>query len=66
MMCAWAATTPGPPEGVPAELRITALDENGQVLALAHRDYDVLGVQFHPESVLTEHGKTMLANWVNG
>ena len=52
--------------GVPAELRITALDENGQVLALAHRDYDVLGVQFHPESVLTEHGKTMLANWVNG
>jgi anthranilate synthase component 2 len=54
------------PEGVPTELRITALDENGQVLALAHRDYDVLGVQFHPESVLTEHGKTMLANWVNG
>ena len=54
------------PEGVPAALRITALDENGQVLALAHRDYDVLGVQFHPESVLTEHGQTMLANWVNG
>ncbi|MGI4870484.1 MAG: anthranilate synthase component II [Janthinobacterium lividum] len=54
------------PEALPAELRVTALDENGQVLALAHRDYDVLGVQFHPESVLTEHGKTMLANWVSG
>ena len=54
------------PEQVPAELRVTAVDEAGQVLAVAHRDYDVQGVQFHPESVLTEHGKTMLANWVRG
>ena len=54
------------PDQVPAELHVTAVDETGQVLALAHRDYDVLGVQFHPESVLTEHGKTMLANWIKG
>jgi anthranilate synthase component II len=52
------------PESMPDTLRITAVDENGKVMALAHTTYDVKGVQFHPESVLTEHGKTMLENWL--
>jgi anthranilate synthase component II len=52
------------PESMPETLRITAVDENGKVMALSHTTYDVKGVQFHPESVLTEHGKTMLENWL--
>lgn len=53
------------PESVPATLEVTALDENGQVLAFRHREYDVRGVQFHPESILTEHGHQMLRNWLS-
>ncbi|WP_019949424.1 anthranilate synthase component II [Hymenobacter aerophilus] len=52
------------PESVPAALEVTAVDENGQVLAFRHREFDVRGVQFHPESILTEHGRQMLANWL--
>ncbi|GGG41422.1 anthranilate synthase component II [Hymenobacter glacieicola] len=52
------------PESVPAELEVTAVDTNGQVMAFRHREYDVRGVQFHPESILTEHGHQMLANWL--
>lgn len=52
------------PESLPAELEVTAVDENGQVLAFRHREFDVRGVQFHPESILTEHGPQMLANWL--
>jgi anthranilate synthase component 2 len=52
------------PESVPTELEVTALDAEGQVLAFRHRDYDVRGVQFHPESILTEHGHQMLRNWL--
>lgn len=51
-------------ETVPDTMTITAVDENGQVMALRHNTYDVRGVQFHPESVLTEHGKQMLQNWL--
>jgi anthranilate synthase component 2 len=51
---------------MPEELEITARDANGQVLALRHRKYDVRGVQFHPESILTEHGHQMLKNWLEG
>ncbi|MDQ3047900.1 MAG: aminodeoxychorismate/anthranilate synthase component II [Bacteroidota bacterium] len=51
-------------ENLPAELEITALDEKGNVMALKHKKYDVRGVQFHPESVLTEHGLKMIENWV--
>ena len=51
-------------EGFPAELEITATDENGYVMALQHKKYDVQGVQFHPESVLTPHGEQMLRNWL--
>lgn len=49
---------------VPAVLEITSIDENGQVMSLRHKSYDVRGVQFHPESVLTPDGKKMLENWV--
>lgn len=48
----------------PDELQITAEDEAGQIMALAHRRYDVRGVQFHPESVLTPDGRKMIENWL--
>ena len=48
---------------VPNVLEITSIDENGQVMSLRHKTYDVRGVQFHPESVLTPDGKKMLENW---
>src|SRR5436190_141805 len=51
-------------QGFPAELEITARDDNGYIMALQHRTYDVQGVQFHPESVLTPDGETILVNWL--
>jgi anthranilate synthase component II len=51
---------------VPDTMTITAVDEQNRVMALAHKTYDVRGVQFHPESVLTEHGKQMLQSWLLG
>ena len=53
------------PESINGELKITARDENGLVMGIAHSKYDVHGVQFHPESVLTEHGIQMIANWID-
>ncbi|MCR6719616.1 MAG: aminodeoxychorismate/anthranilate synthase component II [Chitinophagaceae bacterium] len=50
---------------LPAELEITARDANGYIMAMRHRAYDLQGVQFHPESVLTPMGETMLRNWLN-
>ena len=41
-----------------------AYDDNKNIMALKHKDHDVWGVQFHPESILTEHGKTILKNWI--
>lgn len=49
---------------LPDVLEATSFDENGQVMSLRHKTYDVRGVQFHPESVLTPNGKKMLENWV--
>jgi len=46
------------------ELSITAEDEQGFVMAVRHKKYDVCGVQFHPESILTEHGKQIILNWL--
>ncbi|HVK97769.1 MAG TPA: gamma-glutamyl-gamma-aminobutyrate hydrolase family protein, partial [Flavisolibacter sp.] len=47
----------------PGELNITAVDENNYIMALQHKEFDVQGVQFHPESVLTPSGETILRNW---
>ncbi|MGY5851773.1 anthranilate synthase component II [Salegentibacter sp. F14] len=50
---------------LPDSLIATSFDQHGQVMSLRHRDYDVRGVQFHPESVLTPDGKKMIENWIN-
>ena len=52
------------PATVPAELEVTARTHDGIIMGLRHRELPVEGVQFHPESVLTEHGHRMLANWL--
>ena len=49
---------------LPEVLEATSFDENGQVMSLRHKTFDVRGVQFHPESVLTPNGKKILENWV--
>ena len=51
-------------EGFPDVLEITSIDENRQIMSLRHREFDVRGVQFHPESVLTPQGKLIIKNWV--
>jgi len=50
---------------LPESLEATSFDANGQVMSLRHKTYDVKGVQYHPESVLTPDGKKILENWVN-
>ncbi|TCV09387.1 anthranilate synthase component 2 [Sphingobacterium alimentarium] len=52
------------PSTLPDVLKVTAVDENNIIMALAHKEYDVRGMQFHPESVLTDNGKTLIANWL--
>jgi para-aminobenzoate synthetase component 2 len=52
------------PATVPDELEVTATTDSGVIMAVRHREVDVEGVQFHPESVLTEGGHRMLANWL--
>ena len=52
-------------ETLPAELEILAVSDEVQVMALRHREYDIRGIQFHPESVLTPTGKTIIHNWLN-
>ena len=49
----------------PNDLIITSVDENGQIMSLKHNKFDVRGVQFHPESVLTPNGKKILENWIS-
>jgi anthranilate synthase component 2 len=51
-------------QDVPAELEVTAVDSLGMIMSIRHREYDVQGVQFHPESVLTPNGRKMLENWL--
>lgn len=53
-------------ENFPKELEITARDDNNYIMALQHKTYDVQGVQFHPESVLTARGEDILRNWLKG
>lgn len=51
--------------GLPDCLEITAESEEGQIMALRHRQYDIHGIQFHPESVLTPEGKTIIKNFID-
>lgn len=53
-------------EDFPAELEVTAVGDEGQVMALKHRRYDVHGIQFHPESILTPEGRTIIRNFIYG
>jgi anthranilate synthase component 2 len=50
---------------LPGELEITVENDEGYIMAISHRQHDVKGVQFHPESVLTEYGGRMILNWIN-
>jgi len=52
-------------KSVPSEIEVTAVDASGMIMALSHTKYDINGVQFHPESIMTEHGDTLIGNWVN-
>ncbi len=52
-------------EAFPDVLEVTAMDDNGYIMALQHKTYDVQGVQFHPESVLTPQGEVILRNWLS-
>ncbi len=51
-------------DDLPAGLRVTARSEEGEIMALSHREHPLHGVQFHPEAVLTEHGHALLANFL--
>jgi anthranilate synthase component 2 len=52
-------------ETLPDCFTITSIDSNGLIMGISHKQYDVRGVQYHPESVLTEHGLQMIENWIN-
>ena len=49
---------------LPTTLQITAIDEDQNIMALKHITHDIKGVQFHPESILSEHGETIIKNWI--
>jgi len=49
---------------LPSCFRITAEDSNGNIMAIRHREHDICAVQFHPESILTPHGRQMMRNWI--
>ena len=53
-------------ENLPECLSILAETKDGEIMAMRHKDYPVVGLQFHPESIYTEHGKRMVENFVNG
>ena len=52
-------------ETIPSDLQVTAIDTKGEVMAIRHKHYNVCGVQFHPESLLTPEGLKIIENWVN-
>lgn len=51
---------------LPDELEVIARTQDGEIMAVKHKEYPVVGLQFHPESIYTEHGKRMIENFVNG
>ena len=51
-------------EDFPDCLEITAQSDEGQIMALKHKEYDIHGIQFHPESVLTPDGRAIVSNWL--
>lgn len=51
-------------DSLPDDIQITSVAENGNIMSLKHRRYNVRGVQFHPESIMTEHGKELIKNWL--
>ncbi len=51
-------------ESIPSDVMMTAINSDGLVMAVAHKKFDVRGVQFHPESIMTEHGKKIMENWL--
>ncbi len=53
-------------EGLPECLKVTAVTEDGEIMAVEHKAYPVYGLQFHPESIYTQHGKRMIENFING
>lgn len=52
-------------ETMPDCLEVTSVSDEGQVMSLRHREYDIRGIQYHPESVLTPDGKQIISNWLN-
>ena len=56
----WAVS----PEDLPTSLQVTATAPDGTIMALTHREYDLQGIQFHPESVMTPHGAIIIENWL--
>lgn len=52
-------------ESIPSCLEATSLSDEGYIMSLRHRDYDIRGIQFHPESVLTPQGHQIILNWIN-
>mgnify|MGYP001142775086 CR=1 FL=1 len=52
-------------ENLPKELEVIAQTDDGEIMAMRHRQFPVIGLQFHPESIYTEHGKRMMENFVN-
>ena len=52
-------------ENLPDCFEVTSYDEHGQIMSMKHKEFDVQGVQFHPESVLTPLGEKMIENWLN-
>jgi len=49
---------------LPECFKVTCEDESGIIMGISHKDFDVRGLQFHPESILTEHGIDIIANWI--
>lgn len=51
-------------ETIPQSLEVTSVAENGNIMSIRHKQFNVRGVQFHPESIMTEHGKQLIKNWL--